>query len=76
LCAVNADYINALSPASKLSLELQGGPMSRQEADAFERSPHAAEACRLRRWDDAAKRTDAPVGDIDRYRPLVEAFVR
>src|SRR5262249_38806194 len=53
LVAVDDDYVQALSPASVLSLELQGGPMSGAEVEEFEALPHAAAACRLRRYDDA-----------------------
>ena len=34
--------------------------MSEQDATAFAASPYADDACRLRRWDDAAKEPDAP----------------
>lgn len=55
LCAVEPGYAEALSPASQLSLSLQGGPMSAAEAADFAALPHAAEAVRLRRWDDWGK---------------------
>ncbi|HEY1427003.1 MAG TPA: metal-dependent phosphohydrolase [Caulobacteraceae bacterium] len=55
LCATEPDYFEALSPASQLSLELQGGPFTPAEAAAFAARPFAAEAVRLRRWDDWAK---------------------
>jgi len=55
LCAVEPDYHDALSPMSRHSLMLQGGPMSEAEVAAFEANPHARDAVRLRRWDDRAK---------------------
>jgi phosphonate degradation associated HDIG domain protein len=55
LCATDPAYRSSLSPASQTSLKLQGGPMSADEAKAFEANPHFAAACELRRWDDAAK---------------------
>lgn len=55
LCSVDPSYRDGLSPASRLSLSLQGGPMTPSEAAAFEQDPHGAAAVRLRRWDDAAK---------------------
>lgn len=55
LVATDADYLGTLSPASVHSLALQGGPMGRDEADAFEALPHALAAVQLRRWDDLAK---------------------
>jgi gamma-butyrobetaine dioxygenase len=55
LCAVEPGYAEALSPASQLSLSLQGGPMTTGEAADFAALPFAAEAVRLRRWDDWGK---------------------
>lgn len=55
LVAAEAGYAATLSPASRQSLALQGGPMTAAEAAAFRALPWAAEAIALRRWDDAAK---------------------
>ena len=55
LCAVEPGYFEALSPASKLSLELQGGAFDPDEAAAFIARPFAQDAVRLRRWDDWGK---------------------
>ena len=55
LCLTEADYFGKLSPDSVRSLELQGGPMSAAEVEAFRASPHAAAAVRLRRYDELAK---------------------
>jgi phosphonate degradation associated HDIG domain protein len=73
LCAVDPGYLDLLSPASLLSLELQGGPMSAAEIAAFETSPHYEAACRLRRWDDVGKDPEAPVPELERYRAVLEA---
>jgi phosphonate degradation associated HDIG domain protein len=55
LCATSPGYFEALSPASRLSLELQGGPFGPAEASAFAVLPFAEDAVRLRRWDDWGK---------------------
>lgn len=55
LCATDPDYLRQLSPPSTLSLKLQGGPMSDDEACEFQSHPFYAASVRLRRWDDAAK---------------------
>ena len=55
LCATEQTYWDALSPASKQSLVLQGGVFSDAQAIAFMAQPYAAEAVRLRRYDDLAK---------------------
>lgn len=55
LCTSERGYRDALSPASRHSLELQGGAYSMEEALQFASQPFAREATRLRRYDDAAK---------------------
>lgn len=72
LCAVEPGYHDLLSPASRRSLELQGGPMTRAEAKAFEREPFAGAAAALRRWDDRAKRVGLVTPPFAHYRRSVE----
>lgn len=55
LCAVEADYLAKLSPDSVRSLDLQGGPMSADEIEAFRALPHHEAAVQLRRYDEQAK---------------------
>jgi phosphonate degradation associated HDIG domain protein len=55
LCHAESGYWERLSPASKHSLELQGGPHTAAEATAFLEQRYARDAVRLRRWDDRAK---------------------
>jgi len=55
LCALETDYYEALSEDSKRSLTLQGGIFSGEQLAAFQAKPHAEDAMRVRRWDDAAK---------------------
>ena len=43
------------------------------EAAAFIRSPFAADAVRLRRWDDAAKVPNLPVPPVAHYRGRIDA---
>jgi phosphonate degradation associated HDIG domain protein len=73
LCATEPSYLDALSPASILSLELQGGPYSPPEVAAFRESPYADDAVRLRRWDDIGKVAGMETPDLEHYRPLLEA---
>ncbi|QDU47855.1 phosphonate degradation HD-domain oxygenase [Gimesia panareensis] len=54
-CATDAEYLSRLSPASVLSLELQGGPFDERGQQQFESNPWHLEALRLRNWDEAAK---------------------
>lgn len=55
LAATEPGYFDLLSDASKLSLKLQGGPMSVEQVSAFEEEPFFADAIRLRRWDEEGK---------------------
>lgn len=71
LVAVDPEYFNGLSESSRRSLEIQGGPMTQKEATTFETSPHAEDACQLRRWDDGAKDDSAATPSWDHYRPSV-----
>ena len=71
LCATRADYYGRLSEDSKRSLELQGGVFSAAEAERFIRQPHAAEAVKVRLWDDAAKARGAATPGLDHFVPLL-----
>ncbi len=55
LCALEPAYHEALSVDSKRSLKLQGGIFDAAQAQAFMAKPYAADAVRVRRWDDMAK---------------------
>ena len=74
LCFAEPRYLQALSPASLESLALQGGPMTPAEAEAYLASPHARDAVKLRRADDAAKVQGLAVATLESYRPLLESL--
>jgi phosphonate degradation associated HDIG domain protein len=75
LCAVEPDYLMGLSPASQLSLRLQGGSFTPDEVCRFEEEPWFREALLLRRWDDAAKVPGLAVPTLEHYRALLEAVL-
>lgn len=75
LCAVEPGYYDALSEPSKVSLRLQGGPMSPEEAEQFRASPHGEAAVALRRCDDSAKVPGLAVPGIEEYVPWIERAV-
>lgn len=58
------EYYEKLSPASKGTLEFQGGVMSAEEARAFEAEPDKDLIIRMRYWDDEAKQTNIPIDNI------------
>ena len=76
LCAVEPSYLAELSPASVHSLELQGGPYGPDEIAAFEASPYAEDAVRLRRYDDAGKVPGLETPSLEDYRPVLEAALK
>jgi len=64
------EYYEKLSPASKGTLEFQGGVMSADEALAFEADPDKDLIIRMRYWDDEAKQTDIPVDNITQLKTI------
>jgi len=76
LCAVEPEYANALSPASRTSLRIQGGPMAGDEVRRFEAEPNFRAAVAVRQWDDAAKVPGLSVPDLEHYRPVLETVLR
>jgi phosphonate degradation associated HDIG domain protein len=72
LCLAEAGYWEALSPASKRSLEQQGGVYTDEQARTFLEQAWASEAIRVRRYDDLAKVAGATVPELDSYRALLE----
>lgn len=76
LCAVEPDYAATLSAASVFTLSIQGGPMRDAEVEDFAASPYAEAACRLRRWDDAAKQPGTATPPFGHFRPSLTALLR
>ncbi len=76
LCRVDASYWDSLSPASKHSLELQGGIFDALAADRFLSRPFAWDAIRLRRWDDGAKNAEQAVPGLRNFEPLLRSVER
>lgn len=59
------EYFEKLSPASRTTLDFQGGRMTVEEAVEFEANPDAQLIIKMREWDDRAKETDIPVDNVD-----------
>ncbi len=70
LCHAETGYFDTLSPASVQSLKVQGGVFDAAEAKAFMEQPFAAEAVRLRRYDDLAKVPNAKVSGLAHFETL------
>jgi len=73
LCYSDEGYWRTLSPASKRSLELQGGIFDADGAQAFLRQPHAEDAVLLRRFDDLAKTHGAATPPLEHYAAILRA---
>ena len=73
LCAIEPNYYEILSPASRHTLEKQGGSMSPEQQATFEAEPHHLNATQLRRWEDGpGKAGDQQVPPLSHYRSLLE----
>ncbi len=77
-CLVTTErgYFETLSEASVLSLTLQGGAFSAEEARLFLALPGVDDALRLRKWDDLAKVPGAKTPDLAHYRRHLESGLR
>ncbi len=69
--ARNQKYYKILSQASKVSLHLQGGVMSEEEAKKFEKERFFHDAIKLRKFDEAAKKTGIKMKNINDYKNLL-----
>jgi phosphonate degradation associated HDIG domain protein len=76
LCAAEPGYAESLSPASVLSLKLQGGPFSPLQRRRFARSRYALDAVLLRRWDDTGKVEGLQVPSLEHFWPVLERAAR
>lgn len=75
LCAIDPNYYDALSDASKKSLAFQGGPMKGAELEGWANHPWSSDMCQLRRWDDAAKVVGLDVPPAETYRDMLFAHL-
>ncbi len=76
LCLAEAGYWESLSPASKHSLELQGGVFNGEAAERFLAQRYAEEAILLRLWDDLAKTPGAAAPGLDYYAEVLRGCAR
>ena len=66
-------YYNTLSEASKISLKLQGGVMSNNEAKEFESNEFFESSIKLRKFDENAKKVGLKIKSINEYKNLLAA---
>ena len=71
--ARNQKYYLILSQASKVSLHLQGGVMNEEESEKFEKEKFFDDAIKLRKFDEAAKKTNIKMKNINDYKSLLNS---
>ena len=71
--AVEPAYHDRLSLASQMSLAEQGGPLPADEVEVFASGAFAAEALRLRAYDDDGKVEGLAIPSLETYRALIAA---
>ena len=74
LCATDARYFSKLSPASVVTLKLQGGPMTAFEIAHFETERFHRDAVRVRQWDDQGKVAGLATSGLADYHALLEGL--
>ncbi len=74
LLATDAEYFAKLSPASVITLKLQGGPMAEHEVARFETERFHREAVCVRQWDDQGKVTGLKTPGLGDYSTLIEGL--
>ncbi len=72
LCAQRPGYHAALSADSQRSLVLQGGDFDESQSRAFLAQPHAADAVRVREWDDLSKLADVATPTLTHFMRVAE----
>lgn len=75
LCATRPEYFKRLSEASVHSLNLQGGPMTSEEAKDFEQNPNLDAIIAVRYLDDAGKKAAMNTPDFWHFAPMVQRLV-
>ena len=74
--ARDKNYFELLSEASKISLKLQGGVLKDDESTKFEEQDYFKSTILLRKFDDAAKKTDIKMKSIHDYKKLLTSKIK
>jgi len=75
LCCKSPEYFEALSPASRRTLELQGAAFDLSQAAAFERQAGWREAVAVRRYDDGGKRDWPAAARFADFMPMMRELI-
>jgi gamma-butyrobetaine dioxygenase len=74
LCTTDPTYFSQLSPASVVTLKLQGGRLSADEVASFEVEPGYRDAIVVRRCDDRGKVAGLATRPLEGYRELLRSL--
>ena len=72
LSAVEDGYYDTLSKASQISLVVQGGSFTKEEAEDFISKPFMKEAVEMRRFDDMAKILNKKTPNLNHFKPYLD----
>ena len=74
LVTTNHDYLAKLSPASVITLNMQGGAFNQEEVIDFISSVGAEDAVRVRLWDDLAKVRDKETSGLIEFKEAIDTL--
>ena len=69
----NKKYFSFLSEASRTSLKLQGGVLNDKESKEFKKNKYFKKSVLVRKFDEAAKKTNIKIKSIDSYKSLLKS---
>ena len=75
LVSKNKDYYDKLSDASKKTLEYQGGKMTKEEMEIFEKDSNFEESLKVRKYDDIGKEIGMKIPSLESFYSLIEKFL-
>ena|SRR5688500_9610310 len=75
LVAIDAEYKDKLSEASWQTLQFQGGPMTKEEAEKFEEHPYFEEIIKVRLWDEEAKEQYVSMLPLSHFEKLIHSHL-
>jgi phosphonate degradation associated HDIG domain protein len=76
LVSADSRYGDRLSPASRQSLTVQGGPFSDSEIDQFMAQDFAEDGVTLRIWDESAKVGGLKTPGLHHFKPFLQAALK
>ncbi|XP_066977209.1 2-amino-1-hydroxyethylphosphonate dioxygenase (glycine-forming)-like isoform X1 [Macrobrachium rosenbergii] len=75
LVTTDPNYYERLSPASKTTLEHQGGRMTEAEVEVFRKDPKFQAILRMRDWDERAKDPSVVTPSLQHYKDICLAYL-